>query len=168
MTPIVAFAHCVCGIKLPLLSSQLPASNTTWLFCGDLPPPVFSVLLSLCVIHPLISIVYLCPFGLSHSLLLDSTTAPPFFPSSENKPAPLSSSCTVRGKREEDGRVFFNKRGVGKEVKGWNNTSSQRKPKTKEGEMNWQIRHTSMTHFSWLLFNAWVIFELPLELIYKR
>lgn len=40
MTPIVAFAHCVCGIKLPLLSSQLPASNAARLLCGDLPPPV--------------------------------------------------------------------------------------------------------------------------------
>lgn len=36
----MAFAHCVCGIKPPLLSSQLPASNTTWSLCGDLPPPI--------------------------------------------------------------------------------------------------------------------------------
>lgn len=100
MTPIVAFAHCVCGIKLPLLSSQLPASNTTWLLCGDLPPPIHpfspSFFFSLCVIQPLILIVYLCPVALSHYLSLVSTTAPPFFLSSENKAALLSSSSTVK------------------------------------------------------------------------
>lgn len=96
MTPIVAFAHCVCGIKLPLLSSQLPASNTTWLLCGDLPPPIpplfLRLSLSLCR-----SPSHLNCLPPSHSLLLDSVA-----------------------------RVF-KKRRVGKEVKGWNDTSSQRK-----------------------------------------
>lgn len=168
MTPIVALAHCVCGIKLPLLSSQLPASNTAWLLCGDLPPPIlpFSPSFSL-------------SFTLS-SQLFTSVLSVCLAPSYLFLQLPLLYACLKKinllfffslqwgGTREEGGRVFFNKRGVGKEVKGWNDTGSQRKPKTKEGEMNWHIRHRSMTHFLWLLFNAWVIFELPLELIYTR
>lgn len=100
MSPIVAFAHCVCGIKLPLLSSQLPASNTTWLLCGDLSPPIhpfspsFFFFFTLCHSTSHL-IVYLCPVGLSHYLSLVSTTAPPFFLSSEKKDALLSSSSTV-------------------------------------------------------------------------
>lgn len=167
MTPIVAFAHCVRGIKLPLLSSQLPASNTARLLGGDVPPPVLpsSPFLHLspflCVIHPLISIVYLCPFGLSHSLLFLQL---PLLSS------PLKIINLLFGAQAvqwEGCRRAFNKRGVGKEVSGWNDTSSQSKPKTKVEEMNWHIWLRGMTHFSWLLFNAWVIFELPLELIYN-
>ena len=99
MTPIVAFAHCVCGIKLPLLSSQLPASNSS-VELSLLPSSLFlSLFLSLSFtlssqLFTSVLLVYLAPSALILQLPLLSS------PSCENKPALLSSSCTVR----KDGR----------------------------------------------------------------
>lgn len=86
--PLWRFPHCVYEIKLPLLSRQLPASNTTWLLWGDHPPPILPIF-SIHLFFPLCVILLNCyhhPFGLSFLLTLLSTNTPPFIPSWENKP----------------------------------------------------------------------------------
>lgn len=109
MTPIVAFAHCVCGIKLPLLSSQLPASNTARLLYGDLPPPIlpFSQSFSLSVSFTLSSQLF--------SPVLSVCLTPSYlflelFLSSHLKKKSKINNLRLYSKRDEGGgsdKVFF-------------------------------------------------------------